>query len=137
MLLTTGVVTSPNYPDFYPDNLELTETVEVEEGLVLSLEFYAFNIEAEYDYDYETYEYDYESVNYCFDHLTITDGDGTTLMEKNCGSSLPAAITSITNMIRIYFSTDGSGTSTGWNVSWTAVTAGECQHNVWIFLNIQ
>ena len=105
----------------------------------MSLQFTAFQIEAEYDYDYETYEYiyDYESVVGCYDHLTITDGDGTTLMEKSCGSSLPAAITSISNMIRIYFSTDGSGTSTGWNVSWTAVTTGECQHNVWIFLNIQ
>ena len=84
MLLTTGNVTSPNYPDFYPDNLELTETVEIEEGLVLSLEFYAFNVEAAYDYDYETYEYDYDSVVDCYDHLTITDGDGTTLMEKIC-----------------------------------------------------
>ena len=101
------------------------------------MQFTAFQIEVEYDYDYETYEYDYESVVGCYDHLTITDGDGTTLMEKSCGSSLPAAITSISNMIRIYFSTDGSGASTGWNVSWTAVTTGECQHNVWIFLNIQ
>ena len=103
----------------------------------MSLQFAAFQIEAEYDYDYETYEYDYESVVHCYDHLTILDGDGTTLMEKSCGSSLPAAITSISNMIRIYFSTDGGGTSNGWNVSWTAVTTGECQHNVWIFFNIQ
>merc|ERR1712016_110029 len=98
--------------------------LEVEQGLILSLEFSAFNIHS-------------ASSGSCNDHLTITDGDGTTLMEKRCGSTLPAAITSISNMIRIYFSTDGSGTSTGWNVSWTAVTAGECQHNVWIFLNIQ
>ena len=134
MLLTAGVVTSPNYPDNYPNNLERTYTIQVGEGLIISLQFTAFQIEAQYDYDYETYEYDYESVNFCYDHLTIMDGDGTTLMEKSCGSSLPAAITSISNMIRIYFSTDGSGTSTGWNVSWTAVTAGECKHNVWIFL---
>ena len=128
MLLTTGVVTSPNYPDFYPDNLELTETVEVEEGLVLSLEFYAFNIEAEYDYDYATYEYDYDSLIGCYDHLTIMDGDGTTLMEKRCGSSLPNAIRSRSNTVKLIFSTDTDYTESGWGLSWTAVTSGECQH---------
>ena len=123
LLQTAGFVTSPNFPNNYPNNLERTYTIQVGEGLIISLQFSAFQIEYHSTCDY--------------DHLTITDGDGTTLMEKSCGSSLPAAITSISNMIRIYFSTDGSDTSTGWNVSWTAVTTGECQHNVWIFLNIQ
>ena len=86
--------------------------IEVEQGLILSLAFSAFDIHS-------------SSSGSCNDHLTITDGDGTTLMEKSCGSSLPAAITSISNMIRLHFSTDDSGTSTGWNVSWTAVTTGE------------
>ena len=122
MLLTEGVVTSPNYPDNYPNNLERTYTIQVGEGLIMSLQFTAFDIESD---------------STCrWDHLTITDGDGTTLMEKFCGFYLMAAITSISNMIRIHFSTDGSDTSTGWNLSWTAVTAGECQHSVWIFLNI-
>ena len=107
----TGVVTSANYPNNYPNNLERTEMIEVEQGLILSLTFSAFDI--------------YLSGSCRRDHLTITDGDGTTLMEKSCGSSLPAAITSISNMIRLHFSTDDSGTSTGWNVSWTAVTTGE------------
>ena len=114
---STGVVTSANYPNNYPNNLERTEMIEVEQELILSLAFSAFDI---------------HSSGSCNDHLTITDGDGTTLMEKSCGSSLPAAITSITNMIKLHFSTDGSDTSTGWNLSWTAVTTGECQHNVWI-----
>ena len=90
----------------------------------MSLQFTAFQIEAEYDYDYETYEYDYESVNFCYDHLTILDGDGTTLMEKSCGSSLPAAITSRTNSVTLIFSTDDSYAKTGWSVNWTAVTPG-------------
>ena len=94
----------------------------------MSLQFAAFQIEAQYDYDYETYEYDYESPICNYDHLTIMDGDGTTLMEKSCGSSLPNAITSITNMIKVVFSTDGSNTESGFSLSWTAVTPGECQH---------
>ena len=59
------------------------------------------------------------------DHLTITDGDGTTLMEKSCGSSLPANITSATNAIELIFSSDhfDSGNS-GWSANWSAVTPG-------------
>ena len=128
LLPTAGVVTSPNYPDNYPNNLERTYTIQVGEGLIISLQFTAFQIVAQYDYvyDYETYEYiyDYESVVGCYDHLTITDGDGTTLMDKSCGSSLPAAITSISNTVKIMFSTDGYRTESGWSLNWTAVTAG-------------
>ena len=107
------MVTSPNYPDYYPNNLEKTETIHVEQGLILSLQFIAFNVE-------------YHST--ClYDHLTITDGDGTTLMEKSCGSlmwysngiviggenigsSLPPAIRSRSNTVNLVFSTDGSDT---------------------------
>ena len=113
MLLTAGVVTSPNYPDNYPNNFERTETIQVEEGLIISLEFDSFNV---------------ESHSTCSDdHLTIMDGDGTTLMEKTCGSSLPKAITSITNSVKLVFITDGIGTYSGWSVIWSAVTPGECQ----------
>ena len=87
--------------------------IEVEQGLILSLTFSAFDIHPS---------------GSCNDHLTITDGDGTTLMEKSCGSSLPAAITSRSNMIKVVFSTDGGDTESGFSLSWTAVTPGECQH---------
>ena len=116
------MVTSPNHPGNYPNNLEKTETIQVEQGLTITLEFTSFNIE-------------YDST--CrYDHLTITDGDGTTLMEKSCGStsggdvviggesigsSLPPAITSRSNTINLLFTTDGSSTRSGWSVSWRAV----------------
>ena len=114
MLLTEGVVTSPNYPDNYPNNLERTYTIQVGEGLIISLQFTAFDIQSDSTCDY--------------DHLTIIDLDGTTLMEKSCGSSLPAAITSRTNTVRLVFSTDRWGKESGFSLSWTAVTPGECQH---------
>ena len=114
ILKATGVVTSPNYPDNYPNNLEETETIEVEQGLVLSLQFTAFDIE-------------YSSSDCDYDHLTIMDGDGTNLMEKNCGTTLPADITSTSNMVKLVLSTDHTGTRTGYSVSWIAVTPGECQ----------
>ena len=133
ILLATGVVTSTNYPNNYPNGLEKTETIEVEQGLILSLQFTAFDIDVKWD---STCDYD---------HLTITDGDGTTLMEKSCGSSsdgdvivggqsigssLPAAI-STSNVVNLVFSTNDydyyDGGNSGWSVSWSAVTPGECQ----------
>ena len=71
-LLSTGIVTSPDYPDNYPYNLKQTQAIQVKQGQILSLEFTSFDIE-------------YDS-NCTYDHLTIMDGDGTTLMEKSCGS---------------------------------------------------
>ena len=139
MTLCTGVATSPNHPENYPNNLEKTQTIQVEEGLIIELEFTDFNIEC---------------VDDCVsDHLTITDGDGTTLLEKSCGgdgicsrggpstlgdiviggqlfgSSLPPAIRSRSNTINIVFTTSSSGTYPGWSVSWRAVAGINHQPN--------
>ena len=123
------MVTSPNYPGNYPNNLEKTETIQVEQGLIISIQFTSFSVQ-------------YGGSSCAYDHLTITDGDGTTLMEKSCGhsysnvviggqsqygSSSPPAITSKTNLVNLVFSTDYSVTYPGWSVSWRAVTPGECQ----------
>ena len=64
------------------------------------------------------------SASCVYDHLNITDGDGTTLMGKTCGASLPANVTSVSNVINLVFKTDGSGSKKGWRVSWGAVRAG-------------
>ena len=112
-------MTSPNYPENYPNNLERSETIQVEQGLILSLQFTAFDIEVRW-----TGSCDY-------DHLTIMDGDGTTLMEKSCGTTLPANITSKSNIVKLVFITNsGDGGNSGWSVSWSAMTPGECQHYV-------
>ena len=100
----TGNVSSPNYPDNYPNSVRKTETIQVEQGLILSLQFTAFDIEAD---------------STCGDdHLTITDGDGTILMKKSCGSSMPAEIRSRSNIVNVVFHTDRSGTRSGWSLSW-------------------
>ena len=120
ILFTAGEVTSPNYPGNYPNNLEKTQTIRVEEGLVISLQFTAFDIHQRWN-------------GRCSDHLTITEGDGTTLMEKSCGFFLPADIRSTSNVVKLGFSTRSGDTRTGWSVSWSAVTAGKCQQHVWMF----
>ena len=145
------MVTSPNYPSNYPHNLEKTETIQVEQGLIIYIQFTAFDIE-------------YGDITCDYDHLTITDGDGTPLMEKSCGvsssdyadydynyyydydvviggescgSSLPPAIKSRSNTINLVFTTDSSGTRTGWSVSWKAVAGINHQSSCLFFSILQ
>ena len=119
----TGVVTSPNHPGNYPNNLDKIETIEVESGKILRLEFTNFAVWA-------------CDVNTCpCDYVKITDGDGTTLMDNSCGYSdrdpsdslyfLPSIITTRSNKVEIFFHTNGAVTDPGWSLSWSAVTPGE------------
>ena len=61
------------------------------------------------------------------DYVTITDGDGTTLMGRSCGTSLPTNVISQTNVVKIFFRTNQVDPRAGWNVTWSAVTPGELQ----------
>ena len=118
----TGVVSSPNYPDYYPNNLDKTETIQVESGKILRLEFTRFAVDGQ-PFACETADY-----------VKITDGDRTTLMDKSCGSSSgdpsdsnyfqPSIITTRSNRVKIFFSTDGDHTNLGWSLFWSAVTPG-------------
>ena len=94
-------------------NLRKTEIIEVKEGLVVEMQFTAFNV---------------DFVELCkWDYVTIKNGDGVTLMEKTCGSSLPTAVISTSNNVEIYFHTDDSIIQTegaGWRLTWRAVTPG-------------
>ena len=101
---------STNHPTNYPNNLQQTNTIEVEEGMVVEMQFTAFDVES-----HSTCSYD---------HVTIKNSDGTTLLEKTCGPSLPAAVTSTSNRVEVYFHTDSSGSKSGWRLTWRAVTPG-------------
>ena len=121
----TGVVTSPNYPADYPENLDKTDILEVENGKILRLEFTQFAV------------WTCGNITTCpCDFVKITDGDDrTTLMNNSCGYSsrdpsdslyfLPPIIVTRSNRVEIFFHTDSSGTNTGWSLSWSAVTPGE------------
>ena len=130
-LFPLGVVTSPNHPSNSPNHLDKTDMIRVEQGLIISLQFMAFDIVYHHSCGW--------------DHLTIIDGDGTTLMQKSCGSSswgfiviggqlfgssLPPAIRSRSNLVNLVFRTDGSVPRSGWSVSWSAVTPGEFQQHI-------
>ena len=127
-LLVTGFVTSPNFPGEYPNNLAKTQTIQVEQGQILSLQFTAFDTKG-------------DILNCVSNYLTITDGDGTTLMEKSCGSSsvgnvniggqnvgssLPPNVRSRTNVVNLFFKTDAWESVqiavTGWSLNWSAMS---------------
>ena len=110
--LAPGVVTSPNHPNNYPNNLRLTNRIEVKEGLIVAIQFTAFDVGPDWS----------PACNY--DYLTIKNGDGTSLMEKTCGSYLPVNVTSTSNTVEIYFHTDSSSSKSGWRLTWRAVTPG-------------
>ena len=132
-----GNATSPNCPGTYTYNLEKTETVKVESGEIVLLWFTDFDVFALTEADVpEVLDSDtVVDVDPCpYDYVQVTDGDGTILMNKSCGYMkvdrsdpnyfLPANITSNTNMVDIFFKTDGNGARTGWSLSWRAMTPG-------------
>ena len=114
-----GVLSSPNFPGSYPNNLKKRETLRGGNGTVLVLKFTAFDVE-----DPCPLRDPCPSPRPCADHLKIQDGDGTTLMDKTCGHlfSLPEKITSRSNIVHLDFNTDGKGQMTGWKVVWRDIT---------------
>ena len=132
--LLTGVVTSPNFPDNYPNNLEKIQTIQVKSGKILKLEFTHFEVEAcnVETWDGTGYVEGTGDTTCPCDFVTITDGDGTILMDKSCGSGNPSrsdyfqppAITSRSNRVEIFFHTYGNGHTFGWSLGWAAVTPG-------------
>ena len=121
--IDAGVITSANLPDSYPNNLVQTHLLHVEEGSVLSLQLTTFDVEVNGDT--------------CVDSVTVTDGDGTTLMDETCGGStyghlviggqskgslLPTVI-SRSNIVFIMFTTSDSIARSGWSLTWPVVSS--------------
>ena len=87
--LTTpnGILTSPSYPNNYPDNADCVYTISQPTGTVIVLTFQSMNIEYESTCD--------------FDYLEIRDGNSgdSPLLGKLCGSDIPAPIQSSHNHV--------------------------------------
>ena len=116
----TGVLTSPDYPSNYPNSLDMTESLQVESGKVLRMEFTFFAVESRPKCSH--------------DYVKITDGDGAVLMDNSCGYSnrsstssdffQPPNITTRTNTVNIIFHTSSHTSNVGWSLNWTALTPG-------------
>ncbi|CAL1540486.1 unnamed protein product, partial [Lymnaea stagnalis] len=95
---SSGVITSPNYPNTYFKSTLCTWTIEVETGNVISLSFSDFNL------GYQ----EHTSYHYNEDSLEFHDGNGTQsgLIDKYYGgSTIPRLIRSKGNQMFIVFQT--------------------------------
>ena len=116
ILKATGVVTSPNHPDNYPLKLNKTQTIEVESGKILRLEFTHFAVDPCDISDFSDILCNSAtcrvSPDFFTDFVKITDGDGTTLMDNRCGFSDSDRDPSDSCLGRDYVKvTDGDGTT--------------------------
>ena len=102
---TSGVMTSPNYPEKYPNDVHLTRTIVVPEGNIVTLLFTDFAVEKEYSTP--------------VDYVIVTDGDDTRLAKFHGGSSdWKFEIVSHTETVIVTFVTDGSVNAKGWRLEW-------------------
>merc|ERR1712032_431486 len=103
----SGSIQSDNYPKDYPVDQDKTYEISVAAGKTIKMAFAAFSLEAH---------------NRCgWDYLKIEDGNGSTLLDKSCGSVKPATITSKTNKVKVIFHSDYSVTSNGFKIDWVSV----------------
>ncbi|HTE55290.1 MAG TPA: M4 family metallopeptidase [Kofleriaceae bacterium] len=93
----SGTVTSPNFPNNYPNNFSRTYCIQPAGGASTTLTFSAFNTEANFDF------------------VTIKNAAGTQL-SRTSGTTLPPAATS--TLIAITFTSDQSVVRSGWSASW-------------------
>merc|ERR1712192_151812 len=109
---TSGVLTSPNYPDRYLDNIELVQKIQVLEGNTIWIRFTDFQCDF-------------------YDKVRITDeGQFRTALESLYSSSEEVNLMnwrseflSKTNMVEIRFRTFEHGPETGWRLEWGMVGA--------------
>jgi len=107
---TSGELKSPNYPSSYPNKFDKTENIVVAEGKTVLIKFTAFDVES------------HSSCRY--DYVGIIDGDSTVLLNKTCGTTIPAEIHSKTNWVKVIFHTDHSETRSGWKLTWSLTSTG-------------
>lgn len=95
----SGTITSPNYPNVYPNSYKKTTCIDAPAGQKVTLTFTDFQTEAGYDY------------------VTLKDKTGAVL-SKTAGSTKPAAVTA--DRVYVIFTTDSSQNKKGWSANWSS-----------------
>ncbi|XP_071943824.1 uncharacterized protein [Antedon mediterranea] len=114
-----GIVTSPKYPDNYPNGATCRTLIEAPEGMTIQLQINDFNLEKDGDV-----------IGVCesdFDTLSIYDGkdDNTEDMEwygEYCGNMINKTFISSSNYTYLVFKSDSSATEKGFKATFTFLT---------------
>ena len=110
----SGVLTSPNYPDLYPNNHDSTQTIQVAEGMTIRFALTNFSTHGSRSAIF------FEGEN---DYVEIVDEDGTVLLPKIWGSiynnNYYKFKASNSNIMHVKFRTNGDTQRTGWRLEWT------------------
>ncbi|XP_075068011.1 cubilin [Mixophyes fleayi] len=107
----TGVFTSPNYPNNYPNNRECVYTLTAEINKQIMLNFTSFSLE--------------RSSDCARDYVELRDGGYHTspLLGRFC-SERPPVVISNSNKLWVKFRSDSSNTNTGFAAHWESATTG-------------
>jgi len=106
-----GFITSPNFPRNYPHNTQCVWVLRGTPGKKVTLTFTNMDIEA-----HSTCIYDYVE-------LRQGDNGNSSLINRYCGTNLPAAVTSFGNSLYVKFLSDSSSSGTGFRAEYTTATA--------------
>ena len=111
-LPTSGVLTSPDYPERYDNDMDVVQWIEVPEGNTIWMQFSHFDLELPYD------------------TVTISDQDGSLLGHFydddrdgddriDYGDWTTKKMVSKTNKVKVRFVTDPTGNDfKGWRLTW-------------------
>ncbi|XP_040824205.1 cubilin [Ochotona curzoniae] len=110
----SGTLTSPNFPNNYPNNLNCIYRITVETGKQISLHFTNFSLEESY-------------FGACVgDFVEIRDGgyENSPLLGEYCGSNLPPRIISHSNKLWLRFKSDMLFSESGFSAHWDGSSTG-------------
>ncbi|XP_076459085.1 tolloid-like protein 1 [Babylonia areolata] len=107
-----GVITSPNWPNFYPARKDCVWHFTTKPGHRVRLTFREFGLEPHQECTY--------------DHIVVFDGDNTNARSLGvfCGSAIPDAITSSGNTMFMVFYSDASVQRKGFEAEYKSVCGG-------------
>uniref|UniRef100_A0A8C3YL53 Cubilin n=1 Tax=Catagonus wagneri TaxID=51154 RepID=A0A8C3YL53_9CETA len=110
----SGIFSSPNFPNNYPNNMECIYRITVETSQQIALHFTNFSLE--------------EAIGgTCIaDYVQITDGgyESSPPLGKYCGSSPPPRIISHSNKLWLKFKSDFFGSGPGFSAYWDGSLTG-------------
>ncbi|XP_028398054.1 tolloid-like protein 1 [Dendronephthya gigantea] len=122
-----GTISTPRYPDPYPNNRKCTWKIRAPRGMYIHIEFHeVYNLEVLCSYHIEM-----ECI--CTDTLVIKDGGKSlpyALNDGNCFAK-PRPFTSRTNEVSLKFVSDYSGRFEGFSATYTTSLTKDCGADIW------